>query len=615
MRFVKIFYFLGVCFFISCNNQMGNLPVSTQPSSLPSLTPLPQQVFKISSVKQTSTSNVMGLLFNPSLPSGPIANLCHLTYGGDTAQPTSSCQCVFRWKEKNDYNGSTIIIAREIRTSIVDVQAYALFCNIPPMYNNEIFDGTSVTVGVENTTQNTLGYQVQELKFIKQAGTNIGSFQDLDGNTFDNVLRYSCYEQFKRGMTVINRTDTSKSNPKTGEPVTFKIASQFCAVKADGSGGESEGCQGLPPSDNSAEAYYYSLFIPESKRGDINLENKRYKCPRVKESLRNSQVTDYWPLDTSFALSVKRSQDFNVGVEGVSNLSIGRGQTSIPSSCSDPVVKPSSIPGIGGGAATEVIPDSGLVKKCLGFARKPNGNGTCPLMKGLSGQTISTFRLRRFVAIYPPNFDTDGKMTNDAQGIDTIYVLDRAVVKPNAQNDVSGQVYFSMLGPKPCPFSFYDRKGLTRPPNENVEFYGNSKPGYASTNHPLWDKKNVDGIEFPNTDSNSSCAAALPLFNPQTGVWSVGTVHKTNPSMQHVYVRPIQPWIPHYEEDTEFLACAPEASLIVDPPMHFAKHAENFSAPWNVGWCAEVYPTQNPNVLDLDPLPKVGGFHLSRLML
>jgi hypothetical protein len=65
----------------------------------------------------------------------------------------------------------------------------------------------------------------------------------------------------------------------------------------------------------------------------------------------------------------------------------------------------------------------------------------------------------------------------------------------------------------------------------------------------------------------------------------------------HYYIRPIQPFLTHYEEDTTFLACAPMATPFQDPPLHFVR--EPISG--NVSWCAESYPTQNDNLQWIDP--------------
>jgi hypothetical protein len=59
--------------------------------------------------------------------------------------------------------------------------------------------------------------------------------------------------------------------------------------------------------------------------------------------------------------------------------------------------------------------------------------------------------------------------------------------------------------------------------------------------------------------------------------------------MSKRYVRPMQSFAPHYEEDMGFQACAPQSNPLRDPPLHFAYNGSSMA------WCAEVYPTQNDN--------------------
>ena len=120
---------------------------------------------------------------------------------------------------------------------------------------------------------------------------------------------------------------------------------------------------------------------------------------------------------------------------------------------------------------------------------------------------------------------------------------------------------------------------------------------------------NPDGIIFPNADYNTinglpslSCSAALPYTEFNGGVASSVRLLTTNYhrsdsvsvgsrsiNLQEVHVRPIDPWMPNYVEDTSFLACAPLADPYLDPPLHFYKQDND-----TYGWCAEAYPTQNP---------------------
>jgi hypothetical protein len=183
-------------------------------------------------------------------------------------------------------------------------------------------------------------------------------------------------------------------------------------------------------------------------------------------------------------------------------------------------------------------------------------------------------------------------MSSIPQGLDTIYVLDRPVRVPAASSSSADPLKsYTMLGPKPCPFAFFDKNNVT-----------GTGVGYKSSSDLNWNGKNVDGIEFPNLDkvSAKSCSATFPILNSSQTQLSLSTVNINNygaNALKHVYIRPAQPFTPHYEEDTSFQACAPQASPIKDAPLHFSRDPNT----GNVAWCTESYPTQNPYIMNLDP--------------
>jgi hypothetical protein len=298
-------------------------------------------------------------------------------------------------------------------------------------------------------------------------------------------------------------------------------------------------------------------------------------------------------MDTNFALSQGRSSTFNVGVNGFVELADGG---------SDPVssqAKTCDGQTPSGNASTD-----GFVQGCLGYAAKPDTDGTCPTIKDSSGAIRFTYRLRRFVAVYPPLFPTTGFTPTTRQRSDTIYVLDRPVTPPSGVNPLKP---YTMRGPKPCPFALFDSKGVLG--YTDAAYPNQALPIYGATNNPGWNGTNVDGTQLPNFDGTGcpgpgcSCSAAVPLvqtdpYNPDINVISIGTVNRLNPVLPKLYIRPTHAWAPHYEEDTSFQACAPQSSTVLDPPLHFAKDPVN----GNVSYCAEVYPSQNDHVTSLDQL-------------
>lgn len=531
-----------------------------------------------SSSAASSTAPTTTIYFDTSQSKGQISTFCNGATSSSSSSASLPCSCQFSWQEINQATGTSIPIPRQVQTTVTTVQPNVVICSAPDVYNSEIGVGTTVTITVLSGTASSSTFSVTPYNYVKGNTTTTGSFQDSQGHSFDNILHYSCFEQFTRGMTITNKTATA-TNSQSGETAKVYIASQFCVAKGSTVSAD-QNCASMPAPDYSAQANYYNLYIRNSETGDINSSNSRYVCPQVKESLNGNGTVgtsgQYWPLDSSFALSLGSSATFNVGVNAFTKIS----------KAGDPVSANSASCGAtGSNTATTQTSNSTLTQSCLGFAMSPNTDGTCPSFADSTGATRFTFRLRRYIALYPPVFDTNGAPLNNGQLTDNIYVLDRPVYSSVADPKKP----YTMRGPKPCPFAYFDHKAVT----------GSGSPVYAATNAAGWANTNVDGIHFPNFDSINSCSAVMPVFNSDNTVLTLATIHATNPikAFQNVYVRPVQPWAPHYEEDTSFQACAPQAYPMNDAPLHFAKN----STTGNIGWCTEAYPTQNDNISSLDP--------------
>jgi hypothetical protein len=530
--------------------------------------------FKITSVTIGGGSggapNVSVFLESSTSTTAPrLTDRCRIASSGSstTAKP---CVCQFSWQEINSESGSAIPISRTVQTAVTAVQSFLATCAAPSVYNTEIANGTQLRIKLLPAAGNTETFDTNLFAYTKSTTTVSGSFQDAQGRYFDNVLHYSCHEAFRRGMTILSRIEEKSSNDGTARK--YPSASRFCLQKAGAGGGAAQsGCEGLPDPEFSAQANYFNLYIRDSERGDINLGNERFTCPKVKEALRSigtvGTASAFWPLDTSFSLSLGATPDFNIGVTAYTKASKGS---------NDPTSRSSTC----GATASGAAPDTkSLVSSCLGFASKPNADGTCPYFRDSFGQIRFTYRLRRYITTYPPVFDTNGQPLG-GQNTDQVYVLDRPVTVPGGDPLKP----YTMLGPKPCPFSYFDHKNVVA-------------GDYISTFGGVWDGVNIDGIQFPFTDglvnSRLSCAAAIPTINAAGTVISIHTANTAG----RQYVRPVANWAPHYEEDTDFKACAPQAyPEVKDPPLHFKRHAIT----GNVSWCSENYPTQNDNVEALE---------------
>jgi len=578
--------------------------------------------YKISTVtiatgSSAGTTPTTTVYFDTAKSTGPITESCAISASGSNSKP---CTCSFDWDEIDPSLGSATPIKRSVQTAVTGVQPYAVTCLAPSVYNTEIKNGTMIRIKVQAGVGNSSAFTVDAYSYTKSTVITSGSFLDAQGRAFDNVLHYSCYEYFKRGLKIQSYMEQA-SDPKSGSMKRYPSASKFCLQTFGSAKDTSENCKELAGPDFSAQSNYFSLYIRGSERGDINTWNDRFICPAVKEAIRPTtggiaSEEAVYPLDTTFALSLGRTADFSVGVESYTKL----GKTA-----DDPTQQDSSCDSgtAGGGALSGAPPNKRMIRSCLGFAAKPSTDGTCPAFKDQFNKLRPTYRLRRYIATLPQVFDTNGRpIAGVGQPTDTIYVLDRPVLSASAAPDKP----YTMRGPKPCPYSYFDHNSVLEQPeftyDGTSQIFGTTYqvsdtgftftddknltrayPQYASTYYSGWDSKNVDGTELPNHDGTPlnlggalSCAAAVPVLSDNKTSIGIVTVNRAS-NTKHVYIRPIQHWAPHYEEDTSFQACAPEpAPGIVDPPLHFAKDPKN----GNIAWCAEMYPSQNPHVEALE---------------
>lgn len=533
----------------------------------------------------SSAGSIATILMDPSKSTGPISDSCSMAAG-------KTCDCVFSWKETNASGGINTEIDRVVKTKMTNAQPHLISCTLPQAYATEVSEGTTLKINLIPTGTNSSSFTLKNATLVKTGTAFVGDFQYLQGQAFDDVLRYTCHDMTQKGLNLTNKRGAVQKHPRTGQAVETLLANQFCYAQAGAT--PSAEC-GKPIFDYSAQAYYYNLYIRNTDRGNINLEAPGFKCPQVKEPIRAGSLSvgdqkNFYPLDATFALALKNSNDFSVGVEAYTKISNIDAGSQVSSCASGKAGSAADTPGSNSGTG-------GLVSSCLGFAAKPSQDGTCPALKdSKTGLYRNTYRLRRFIAIYPPVFEPTGKLRDENQRSDTIYVLDRPINSTIADPLKP----FTMRGPKPCPFAYFDARGVTCDPDD-INYKG-GMPMYVGTGNAAWNGVNVDGTQFPNFDlDKNSCSSAMYLLNDAKDTVTIGTIHKTNPAMKRVYIRPGRAWTPHFEEDTLFQACAPQASDYRDPPLHFSKD----TGTGNVAWCAEVYPSQNPNVTELDR--KAGG--------
>ncbi len=592
------------------------LSMNVSPSGSPSPSPSSgQKLFISTAIPITSSSSsggtqstVFTLNFNSILSASKISAHCNAvdpTTTSGTALIAKPCSCQFSWTAVNPSNPTATPIQRMVLTTPALISDYQASCPAPSGYATEIPTGSQINISMipHSTNPDRALFTVNPYNYLKGASATGSNFQDSTGNFFSNILRYACYQTISKYMTVQSRAEP-QTQSTTSDKGDFLYATKFCVAKSSG-GTLPANCPAAAP-ESSSQSDYFNLYIRASEAGGIQQFNSSFICPMVKEPISGSLASGaqgtYWPLDATFALSLGPSANFTVGVVAQTKLADG---VATSSTCFPNASASGTAAGTNAGGNGPPADSSTMVSTCLGFASLPKTDGTCAPIHNTANQIVPTFRLRRFVALYPRLFDSTGNpLSGMNQGLDTVYVLDRPVKNSAA----------TMAGPKPCPFSYFDRMSVTQQgglPSGNAQSTninsGNFAIGYNATNNPVWSGTNVDGTEFPNLDGTDhlgapSCSAALPFLFSNNGVatFTFQTINLNNTapgSRNHQYIRPVQAFTPYYVEDTNFLACAPQASPLQDPPLHFAIDPLTQQQ----AWCAEVYPTQNNNLASLDP--------------
>jgi len=515
---------------------------------------------------------------------------------------------------------------RTKRAPLTAVQSGVAKCTIEGSVWGEIADATIIQMNVAAISPNVSGLNVKPVSYKKGSSlSSNGDFLDSTLTPFRNIYRYTCYSRYNNTYEILNQYQPTTLSD--GSNVNVLLASRFCAGDSSGTGS----CA-TPRNGVSAQSYYRNLFVRSDKLGEINSKNSFYECPKVQESILysagpnipQSEQQKYWPLDSTFALATSYSSDWSVPVRAGALL-YKAGDPNATSEACDSRVDTDTTP-------SKYLNESGVITyKCLGYAKKPNANGTCGTLTDNNGRVRPMVRLRRYRAIFPPTFDYKGSPAQQPAYADEVYVADRLVVDSNGV-PTGNEIY----GPKPCNYAWFDHEGVTndgvnggmiggRYGESGIDFGTNfssisgssSFPSYVATSNYDYNdgtksySVNPDGRVLPNFDRDGmvggvtgpSCSAAISLTDYLMGVPSaihLATSNVENKNsidlsatrkiyLDEIHINPIDPWTPNYVEDTSFQACVPSSDPYVEPPLHFYKKDANTMA-----WCAEVYPTQNP---------------------
>ncbi len=518
------------------------------------------------------------------------------------------CTCLLEWTEVNETSGTAIAVTRKAQGAVTQVQPGNFECRAPDAFLNEIDERAEIRIQVVGTGTNASKFTTSILGFTRAGSDLSGQFQDAQGNSFSNISRFVCIEKFQRGTRIFNRKilpsqDSSSLVKESGPAVVH--GSQFCFWKLNDAGQLQNICTGAMSGQagtgqgndlfsdprKSSQLYAYHFYIQATEQADAFSQNSAFFCPKVTDPDSASIGPQLTPYDSTFSLALSPSSNFSVGVEAPRSKLADPNNPVQGSSCFSQASSNASDPTQASGSA--------FVKSCLGFAAKPlSGPGTlagsCPVLKKLDGSALPTYRLRRYFLTHPTQFNTDGRMINRRQtSLDMIYVLDRPV-------DVTSRNFdYTVAGPKPCLQSFYDAEAGR----------------YRATNDPAWRGRSLDGIELPKIDhrgndvNTMSCSSSLLVLsqhalNDPSLSWSLATVNSRNPSskLQSVAIRPFEPWTPRWEEDTSFLACAPESQSVggVEPRKAPLIAVGSDGSPGTEGkgaWCEKTLPTLNPKPL------------------
>ncbi len=544
----------------ACTNFNNDLTDALrEPASVLNVTSVTTVTHTINNIDVTATSQngqvteqVMKISLNQPSISNALTNYC-------SSDETKKCACEMKWVQTAGGDTSSSF-TRTKRIPVTLAQTALAQCSIDTAFWDEIPSGTVLLVRIvpDLVAGNTSGLNVTARSYKKGSSvTPNGDYLDDSLTAFRNVHRYSCFTKRKVKEQIRNGFSIPETPPGSTQPpnLTIQVGSSLCT------GGAAVGSQQCPniPTVQGTQNYYRNLYVTSDRFGQITSSNESLECPRVEEGIKYSSYNStpsaergkYWPLDSQFSLATSRNTVWNVPVSADSVLS-----------GSDPEGDPNAASNYCDESERNNIPDpaSGVTRKCLGWAQKPQANGSCKGFTDSNGIFRPTTRLRRYRVLYPPVFDINGKtLTTGAWSkmmMDEVYVADRLEVNSNTGTFTGNAIY----GPKPCPFAWFDHAGAVdvslstnkyistialKKPNavttvpaitDGTAYYG--KPQYIATNRfarglagayatgTLEKKVNPEGWKYPNIDRGGtmldpepiSCSATFPIVERQSGV-------------------------------------------------------------------------------------------------
>lgn len=549
--------------------------------------------FRINSAAVSSLptgGNVTTLQVSAISGAGSFNNYC----GG-----SNTCTCSYTWNYSGVNRFDTQTLSAASPTNAV--------CPVPLQWQ-EIPTGANVTI--ELASANNLMRAAPFLFTKGEGNTGVSvDFTDLSGRGYRNILRATVYEQQRTFKTIQNVKKVASRSTGSGSTEELRVhsAARFCPGGTSGV----EGCEGQSETSSVSNLQIpYNVYYPASTA--IPSSNERYLVSAVNDS-------NAYPADATFALS-PTNFDGAIPIETNSRPTNPLDATTAPNTCRN-------------GPIAGTLSNDRLASQCVGYASPTNSDGSCPTVQ-FQSRSVQMVRLRKFHTIYPLTIQVNGantgKVLAQAQAVDTVLVADRVLERMGT----GGSLEFlgTYRGPLPCPFSVYDKEGVTgylsrwnsiaidRP----YKTRHGGVPRYVASNSSLWGSgATFDGTSYPNYDffdattENGSCSAVMPIFEKKpdrslgvmgirtagipanrrfdTAPFTCTTLDWRNggsegfPSFELGGVANVKtlgtafegtggPFLPEWEEDTKFKACvlpsmqaqAPGDAIvrILDPPIH-----------------------------------------------
>jgi hypothetical protein len=562
-----------------------------------------------------------------------VPTICSSSAGANGAAAVNVCQCKLSWYEAQvpilqNYGAvssptistSNYTISRSLILPVANTNDSSLSCdtsqiqvyqaaaaagnnaaNPNAVYNTDVPSGSTITVSIitsngTSVSSNTTCYNKVLPTGITAQGASSGT--DLYGNSYTQILSSAAVLNFNHYL-LTNAVDSLNTQPAANAqgaaatPVNYYL--YFSTQFAFGT------------SFQSAMYFMFNLYYLDALDNLVGVTNPYIPTPAAAGSstgttisfnlMSGSSITDESP---PFALFASANSQFTIPVCAFQGASAN---PQIPAACTP-----------AGQSPNWVTSNGDLSANLLGYAAPTLSTGACPqvslIPESQKAQSQQTYRLRRFIALFPPTYSATGLITAQ-QYYNMIYIPDIPVTNG------------TILGPKPCPAVLTSPGGnaggaagqsplTTATASTSSPWYpwqvfpnpyftsailDSSYPAYLP--NPYNTTLNIDGLTFPYEDVTAkSCSASFiaptltaatssasaPTINnmffylalqPAGQASQTSTITNTNP---YLSIRPTQPFWLHYEEDVSFQACTillPATSTVPQPTFTVASPASS----------------------------------------